>query len=123
MEKTFYDRSGRPVAYSEDGTHIHGYSGHALGHVHEDSIYDYSGKHLGWFIDGWVRDHSGRCVFFTDEASGDPVMPWKGIQPTRVVKQIPPAKGVKKAKPGERKILPFWSALTGVQFFEWYCSL
>jgi hypothetical protein len=123
VEKTFYDRSGMPVAYSQDGTHIHAYSGHAVGHIHEDSIYDYSGKHLGWFIDGWVRDHAGRCVFFTDEATGGPVIPLKNKQPAKVVRQIPPAKGVRKAKPRERKELPFWSALTGVQFFEWYCSL
>ena len=123
MVKIFYDRSGMPVAYSEDGNHIHAYSGHAIGHIHEDSIYDYSGKHLGWFIDGWVRDHYGHCVLFTDEATRGLVKPKKGKQPAKVVRQIPPAKGVRKAKPRERKELPFWSALTGVQFFEWYCSL
>jgi hypothetical protein len=123
MEKLFYDRSGRPVAYSNDGVHVHSFSGHAIGHIHEDSICDYSGKHLGWFVDGWVRDHSGRCVMFTDEASGGPVMPRRGTQPTKIVKQIPPAKGVRKAKPKERKVLNSWLGLTGVQFFEWYCSL
>jgi hypothetical protein len=83
MEKTFYDRSGRPVAYSDDGVHMHNFSGHAIGHMHEDSIYDYSGKHLGWFVNGWVRDHSGRCVMFTDESSGGPVIPKIGIEPVK----------------------------------------
>ena len=123
MEKTFYDRSGRPVAYSDDGINIHRFSGHAIGHIHEESIYDYSGKHLGWFADGWVRDPSGRCVMFTDEAKGGPLIPWTSKQPTKIVKQNPPAKGVRKAKPRERKVLNAWAGLTGVQFFEWYCSL
>ena len=122
MELTFYDRSGQACAYTEDGIHIFLFSGHTAGFIHEDSIYDYSGKHLGWLVEGWVRENTGRCVFFTDGATGGPVRPHIHAEPSKVVKQIPPAKGALKPKTTKPDFPDAWSALTGAQFFTWYRS-
>ena len=122
MELTFYDRSGKACSYTEDGIHIFLFSGHAAGFIHEDSIYDYSGRHLGWLVDGWVREHTGRCVFYTDGASDGPQKPRSQDEPTKVVKQIPPAKGALQSKALKPDFIDTWSALTGEQFFTWYRS-
>jgi hypothetical protein len=122
VELTFYDRSGKAAAYCEDGTHIFLFSGHAAGFIHEDSIYDYSGKHLGWIIDGWVREHTGRCVYYTDDASDGPLKPLTQGKPAKVVKQIPPSKGATKPRIVRPDFPKAWSALTGQQFFKWYRS-
>lgn len=74
MDITFYDRTGRPIAYTSDGKHIFTFRGKAVAYVDKDSVYSYSGAHLGRFVDGWVRDNGGRCVFFTENARGRPLL-------------------------------------------------
>lgn len=122
MDITFYDRSGRPVAYSEDKVHIFLFSGHAVGFIHDKSLYDYSGKHLGWLNNGWVREHSGRCVLFTEKSRGGPEKPIKSIKPRKNVKQVKPPKGVRQERRSRPTASKSWSALTGEQFFAWYRS-
>jgi len=118
MELTFYDRYGKPVAYTEDNIHIHLFDGGAVAYISGDSIYSYSGKHLGFFEDGWVRDHSGDCVFFTETARGSgPVKPVKSIKSVKSVKSIRSVKGVMEVKPVKSVISLSWSDLSGRQFF------
>ena len=49
MSLTFYDSSGKPVAYTEDGTHIYLFSGEPVAYLDNESVYSFSGKHLVQF--------------------------------------------------------------------------
>lgn len=119
MEITFYDRYGRPIAYTEDNAHIYLFDGSAVAYISGDSIYGYSGKHLGFFQNGWVRDHSGNCVFFTEISRGSgPVKPVKSVRPVKSVKSVRPVKGVREVKPVKSVRLLSWSDLSGRQFFN-----
>ncbi|MGD8554114.1 MAG: hypothetical protein PVJ32_01645 [Anaerolineales bacterium] len=122
MAQTFYDRGGRPVAYTDDGKHIFLFTGHAVAFIEKGSIYDYSGRHLGWISKGWVRDHDGNCALFTEKAKSPPTLPWKHTKPVVLPKQGVPAKGVKKPKTTKPEFHKTWAGMTGQQFFEWYRS-
>jgi hypothetical protein len=119
MQINFYDKTGKPTAYTEDRIHIYLFSGEAVGYLDGDSVFSYTGVHLGWFEDDWIRDHSGNCAFFTDETSGGgPVRPSRGTKPLKSVKSAKPAKGVKQVKPAKPGKSLFWSRLSGKQFFH-----
>jgi hypothetical protein len=122
MEITFYDNSGRAVAYSEDGEHVFTFSGHAVAFIKGASIYDYSGRHLGWFKKGWVRENAGRYVYFTEKAKGGPPRPTMERPPSKVTKQTPPAKNPLRFEPKMPEIPAAWSAANADQFFNWYVS-
>lgn len=115
---SFYDKNGKPIAYSEDDVHIFLFTGEPRAYIDGISIYSYPGKHIGWFIDGWIRDHSGNCVMFSEKASGGPIKPIKQIKPIKGIKQIKPIKRIKQIKP----ILPIkslsWSNVSGIVFFR-----
>ncbi len=119
MELTFYDKSGRPVAYAEDETHIYLFDGEPVAYIDGDSIYAYSGKHLGWFEDGWVRDHSGKCVFFTEISSGSgPIKPIKRIKTIKYARRIQPIKGIRQIRPIKPIRQLSWSEFSGESFFH-----
>jgi hypothetical protein len=119
MQKTFYDKNGRPTAYSEDEIHIYLFNGEAVGYLDGDSVFSYSGTHLGSYEDNWIRDHSGNCVFFTDETSGGgPVRPARGVKPLKSVKSAKPVKGVKQVKSAKAGKSLSWSKLSGEPFFR-----
>ena len=118
MDTVFYDSGGRPVAYSEDNETIYLYSGEAVAYFDNTSVFAFSGQHLGRFKDGWMTDHYGYCVFFTDDAHGDPPHPPKKPVPKKALKHIKP-----RQEPQERKTVPSsksrrWSKLSGAQFFD-----
>ena len=116
---TFYSRTGTPVAYSQDGTHIYLFNGEPVGYFASESIYSYSGKHLGRFQDGWVRDNQGRCVFFTPSTMGSgPVKRVKKVKPVKSVKRVKPAKSVKQVKPVKPVNSLSWSELSSESFFS-----
>jgi len=117
MAIDFYDKSGRPIAYAQDGKHIYLFSGKPVAYLSGDAIYTFSGKHIGWFQDGWVRDKKGKCVFFTLDASGGPVKPVKKVKPVKGVKKVKPVKGVKQVKSVKAVKSLSWSGLSGKQFF------
>ena len=108
MGITFYNKHGTPVAYVDDGKHIFLFKGSAVGYIDNDSIFSYSGKHLGRYGNGWIRDNSGRCVFFTEDATGGPMKPMKSMKPM---------KGMKSMKPMRPMSSSGWSELSGEQFF------
>ncbi|HEX7061542.1 MAG TPA: hypothetical protein VF200_06195 [Woeseiaceae bacterium] len=118
MAIDFYDKSGAPIAYCEDGEHIYLFSGEPVAFMHGDAVYSFSGKHIGWFEDGWVRDTSGRCVFFTDDATGGPVKPVKHVKPVKGVKHVRPVKGVKAVRSVRAVRSLSWSPLSGAHFFK-----
>ncbi|SHI96546.1 hypothetical protein SAMN02745671_02261 [Anaerovibrio lipolyticus DSM 3074] len=115
---TFYDSTGRAVAYTEDNENIYLYSGDPVGYLYGNLVYSYKGTQLGRFENGWIRDKRGDCAFFTEAARGD--------GPTKPVKQVKPVKGLKKLMPikGIRHV-PFlktvdslsWSSLSDERFF------
>ena len=119
MELTFYDVSGRPIAYTDDGRHIYAFSGLPLAYLDGDSVYAFNGQHLGWWDRGWVRDHQGAHVFFTDSAIIDgPPMPAKYARPVKGLRNMPPPVPVfKQVKPVPVAGGLGWSMHSGVHFF------
>ncbi len=119
MQINFYDRNGKPTAYTEDGIHIFLFNGKPVAYLDGDSLFSFSGVHLGWFEDHWVRDHTGNCVFFTDDTSGGgPVRPSPGTRPLKSVKRQLPQKGVRQVTPSKPGRALFWSTLSGPTFFQ-----
>lgn len=118
MPMTFHDRSGKPVAYTEDDVHIFLYSGYPVGYLYDSSVYSYSGRHLGTLRMGWIRDHAGDRVFFTDEAmhSGPPPPP-KHVKPPKLLKKPKPAKGRREAPPPRADDTDEWSQHAAEKFF------
>ena len=118
MPMTFYERSGRPVAYTEDDVHIFLFSGYPVGYLCDGSVYSYSGRHLGTLRTGWIRDHAGCCVFFTDEAmNGGPALPPKHVKPPKLLKKPKPPKGRRETPPPGADDAAAWSQHASETFF------
>ncbi|HET7506174.1 MAG TPA: hypothetical protein VFK02_34380 [Kofleriaceae bacterium] len=118
MELTFYDVTGRPIAYCEDGRHVYAFTGLPLAYLDGDSVFAFDGQHLGWWDRGWVRDHHGAWVFFTEIAAGVGLaLPARRGAPPKGIKNVPPPIASGRIKP-----VPFadgsgWSSRSGAQFF------
>lgn len=118
MPMTFYDRAGKPVAYTEDDVHIFLYSGHPVAYLYNGSVYSYSGRHLGTLRTGWIRDHAGECVFFTDDVmNSGPPLPAKLAKPPKLLKKPKPAKGRREAPPPRAEDSAEWSQHASETFF------
>ena len=117
MSFDFYDKTGRPIAYTDDGEHIYTFDGRPVAYLSDGSVYAYSGKHLGRFGNGLIRDNRGGVVFFTEGSSGGPIKPVRQIKPIKGIKQIRPIKGIKQIKPIKPISSLGWSAAPGSQFF------
>jgi hypothetical protein len=117
MEIVFYNRTGRPVAYTENNTDIYLYSGDLVAYLDGDSVYACSGKHLGWFVDGWILDHGGNHVFFSDIATGGPARPPRQALPRKALRRSRPVKGPREAKPPYPGRNPGWSHYASEEFF------
>jgi hypothetical protein len=116
---TFYDQSGRAVAYlHDDGDSIYLYRGTPVAYLVGDSVYGYSGAYLGWLRNGWIFDRSGGRVFFTKDASGGPIRPVRKVRPIRGVRGVRPVKGIRQVRPIRPVRSLSWSALSGEAFFE-----
>lgn len=114
----FYDRDGAPVAYSEDGEHIFLFGGEAIAYLEDDAVYSYRGELKGWFESGWLRDKDGRCVAFSEYATGGPLRADMKPEPQRALKQSLPT----RERQDPRALRPIhsncWSVLTTIQFFD-----
>ena len=116
---TFYDRNGKPIAYTEDSIHIYLYSGKPVAYIDNDAVYGFNGKHMGWFENGWIRDLKGTCVYFTENASGSgPMKPLKQLKPLKSLKQLKPLKSLKEMKRTKALNQQAWSHLSGEAFFQ-----
>lgn len=118
MESTFYDMSGRPIAYSDDGRNVYAFSGQPLAYLEGDSVFAFDGRHLGWWDRGWIRDHHGTCVAFTEAAAGGPPLPPRQALPAKGFKNAPPVRGFKHVKPVRAFEGNGWSMRSGAQFFQ-----
>lgn len=115
---TFYNNLGKPIAYTQDGTHIYLFNGKPVAYLSQESVYSYSGKHLGRYEDGWIRDNKGQCVFFTGEATGGPMQPMKQMVPMKSIKQMKPMKSMKQMRPARPMKSSSWSELSSEVFFQ-----
>ena len=117
-DMTFYDKTGKAIAYTEDGEHIYLFTGKPVAYISENTVYGFNGHQFGWFENGWIRDLQGACVFYTENASCGPVKPVKQIKPIKSIKGIKPIKSIKQI----RKIKPIfsygWSAYSNESFFN-----
>ena len=116
---TFYDSSGRPVAYiDDDGGSVYLFDGTPIAWLSEGAVYDYSGQYLGWYKDGWVYDRDGHPAFFTEDAVGGPIRPIRHVTPVRAVKHVRPVRSIPEIRPVRPIRSMSWSDLSGDQFFE-----
>lgn len=118
MALDFYDSTGRPYAYSDDGETIYTFSGKPIAYISGDSLYSYSGKHLAFFEKGQIWDHSGSVLLFTDGASGGPMKPLKALKPLKGLKELKPLKGLKELQPLKALKSMSWSNLAQEELFE-----
>lgn len=117
MEIIFYNKNGRPVAYSEDWGMIYLYNGEPVAYLHQDAVYAFSGIHLGWFVEGRIVDRAGRDVFFTDLAMGRPAVPI-GLAPLRKgVRRSMPIRRPREPKPAFSGRTTAWAPRSSEQFF------
>ena len=115
---TFYSRQGRATAYYDSSKGIiYLFDGTPVAYFDGDRIYHLRGNFLGWYMDGWVYDRDGYCVFFTENASGGPVKPVKGIAPVRGIQKVAPVKGVKQIAPVRPIKHLSWSRYSDESFF------
>ena len=115
---TFYDATGRAVAYTEDNENIYLYNGVPVAYLYGNLVYSFRGIQLGRFENGWVRDKMGYCVFFTENARGSgQVKPVKHVKPVKGLKQLRPIKGIRHVPSVKAVDSLGWSALSGERFF------
>jgi len=98
-ELTFYNSTGSPTAYTEDGKHIFLFSSEPVVFIDIGSTLSFTGKHLGRSENGWIRNNDGQCVFFTENAIGRPMKPMKFMKPMKSMKKMKPMKALKEVKP------------------------
>jgi hypothetical protein len=118
MSLDFFDCSGRPYAYSDDGETIYTFDGEPIAYIDGDSIFGFSGDHLGFFEDHQVWDHSGSVVLFAKRASGGPTKPLTPPPPLKCLKELKPLKGLKGIRPSKSRRGTSWSARTPESIFE-----
>lgn len=114
---TFYDSHGNPVAYTDDVEHIYLFSGKPAAYLSGNNVYGYNGHHFGWIEEGWIIDKRGRCVLYTDNASGGPVKPINKIEPIKGVKKVNPVKSVQQVSTVKPISKLSWSEMSGEEFF------
>ena len=118
MELTFYNSTGRPVAYTDDGENIYLFSGEPVAYLADGAVYSFSGTYLGWFDNGWIWDKNGKPVFFSERSSGGPSRPVRMMRPARAARQVRSTKGARQARPARPGRSALWSDLSGEQFFR-----
>lgn len=111
MSLDFYDQSGKPYAYSDDGQTIYTFGGVPIAYLDGDSIYGFDGGHLGYFHSGAIHDSRGNTLLFTDGVTGGPMKPMKQMKPMKGMKQMLPMKGMKQMKPMKPLFSMSWSQL------------
>ncbi|WP_298941381.1 4-fold beta flower protein [uncultured Psychromonas sp.] len=118
MSLDFFDSSGQPYAYCDDGDTIFTFGGAPIAFIDGDSIYSFSGAHLGFFENGNIWDHRGGVVLFTQGSSGGPMKPLQALKPLKGLKSLKPLKGLKSLKPLKALKSMNWSSISPQQLFE-----
>jgi hypothetical protein len=118
MSLSFYDRNGKPYAYTDDDEHIFAFGGRPIGYLSNGSMYLFTGQHVGYFDRGIIRDDRGDALLFSDNASAGPVKPVKQVKPVKGVKQVMPVKGVRQVRPVRPVSKLGWSTYDLSDVFE-----
>lgn len=118
MSPDFYDRTGRPYAYSDDGGTIYTFSGTPVAYIEGDSVYGFNGRHLGFFESGSVYDKFGDTLLFSADSGWVPIKPVRQSKPVKSIKQMPAVKAMKRAKPMKPMFGVDWSRHSPEQVFE-----
>ena len=108
-EIIFYDKEGKPCAYSEDEVHIYLFDGKPIAYLHDESIYSFNGFHIGFFINGWAIDNNGFYVFYTQNATGGPFKPFKKPKPFKSFKKMKQMKAIRQMRPMKPMRKNAWS--------------
>jgi hypothetical protein len=99
MARDFFDRSGRPTHYLDDGGTFYTWGGRAVGFVEREELYTSNGQHVGRIDSGWIRDHRGHAIAFTQGASGGPLPPLPKLPPLKALPALPPLRGLPQLPP------------------------
>jgi hypothetical protein len=87
MPAVYYNKSGAPYAFCNDGAHVHRISdGKGIGFIEKDRVFDPTGAQVGWCVGETILDPYGRVSLFTRSASfnGKPTLQPVGTLPTAV---------------------------------------
>jgi len=93
MDRTLFNRDGRPVAYLHEDYHgsIFLWDGHAVAYLYDDMhVYGLNGRHLGWFLDDILYTNGGGRIGFTASTCPVPLDKEPAKIERRVVDQIRP---------------------------------
>lgn len=116
---TFYDLTGRAVAYTDDNENIYLFSGVPVAYLYGTLVYSYKGNQLGVFDKGWILDRYGCYVFFTEDAGEKGIAkPIKHMKPVKNLKRIKPVKNIRHAPIVRQTDRKSWSNLSGESFFN-----
>lgn len=116
---TFYDFRGRPTAYLVDEEYIYLFDGRPVAYLVDNKVYAFNGHFLGWYENGWIRDKVGKCVFFTEDATGSgPAKPAKYAKPAKGAKRVKPVKNVRQSATARPVSNLSWSGVSGESFFQ-----
>lgn len=114
---TYYDKNGNPFCYTEDDCHIYDFDGNPIAYIDHENVWNYDGKHLGFIYKGWIIDHSGKYLLFSEQSTGGPLKPLKGLSPLKGLKALKPLKGLKELTPLRPLTSLSWSELSMDEFF------
>lgn len=115
---TFYDKTGRAVAYTDDNENIYLFSGQPVAYLYGKLVYKFNGVQLGRFENGWMRDKKGLCAFFTENANyNGPIKPVKQLKPVKNLKYLKPLKGLRHLPVLKALDSLSWSPLSDERFF------
>ncbi len=114
----FFNRSGTPSVYMDDGSYIYFYNGECAAYIFNGSIHHFDGRHLGFFKNGWIRDKNGKCVLFTQNAKGGPERRMKDIGRIKSQKSGIPGKKPRESILKKLDIKEEWSELSSIALFK-----
>lgn len=115
----FYDASGTPYAYTEDGITIYTFEGTAIAYIEVNSIYGFDGTHIAFYEDGNVWDDNGDVLLYTKDSrfGYSPLKPLKSLMPKKGLKSKKSLKGSKALKPKKPLKHKSWSVESPVDIF------
>ena len=118
MEIVFYNRNGRPIAYTEDWATIYLYTGDPVAYLIDGAVYAFTGTHLGWFVEGRILDQAGRDLFITNLAMGRPATPLKLAPLGKGAKRTRPLRRLKEPEAAQPLRVRVWAARSSERFFR-----
>ena len=119
MKLCFYDKLGKPFAYTVDEKTIYAVDGKPVAYIDVEDIYAFSGSHLGYLEEGNVWEHDGDMLLFTDVSrfGVGPLKPKKSLMPKKGLKSRTPLKGKRSLKCKKPLKSRKWSSSNPIDIF------